>query len=223
MRRREFIGVIGGAAAGWPLAALAQQAGRPYRLGVLSLTPRAKSMYAATIDELQALGFIEGRDVIVDERGFGIRPDELSSLTAQLAQSKVDVILAGGALAIYAAQAATHTIPIIGVTDDMVLEGHVSSMANHGGNTTGISILARELDGKRQQILMEVLPPLTTWRCSPTAWQWPIICRRFRLRRALVVSNCLFIVSIARMRLDRRSTRPKRREPRPSTSSPAHS
>jgi putative ABC transport system substrate-binding protein len=115
-------------------------------------------MYAATIDELQALGFIEGRDLIVDERGFGIRPDELSSVATQLAQSNVDVILAGGALAIGAAQAATPTIPIIGVTDDMVREGHVSSMANHGGNTTGISILAPELDGKRQQILIEVLP-----------------------------------------------------------------
>jgi ABC-type uncharacterized transport system substrate-binding protein len=158
MKRRDLIKIFGGAVAAWPLAARGQQAGQTYRIGVLTFASRPKSTYATTIDELRTLGFIEGKNLIVDERGFGLKPDELSSAAAQLAQSKVDVILAAGALAIAAAQAATRTIPIVGAADDMVLEGHVSSMVNHGGNTTGISILAPELDGKRQQILMEMLP-----------------------------------------------------------------
>jgi len=71
----------------------------------------------------------------------------------------VDAIVASsGALAIRAAQAATRTIPIVGIADDMVLEGHVRSIANHGGNTTELSLLAAQLDGKRQEILMELLP-----------------------------------------------------------------
>ena len=73
--------------------------------------------------------------------------------------ARVDAIVAmSGAVAIRAAQVATQSIPIFGIADDMVLEGHVHSIANHGGNTTGLSLLAAQLDGKRQEILMELLP-----------------------------------------------------------------
>src|SRR4029077_19956128 len=68
------------------------------------------------------------------------------------------IVAMSGAVAIRAAQAATQSIPIFGIADDMVLEGHVPSIANHGGNTTGLSLLAAQLDGKRQEILMELLP-----------------------------------------------------------------
>ena len=72
-------------------------------------SPRLVSAYAATIDELRSLGFVEGQNLVVDERGFGLEPEELSSAATLLARSKVDVILAAGALAIGAAQAATQT------------------------------------------------------------------------------------------------------------------
>ena len=91
--------------------------------------------------------------------GYGKRSDEFPAIAKQFVAAGVDAIVAiSGALAIRAAQAATQLIPIIGVADDMVLEGHVRAISNHGGNTTGLSILAAQLDGKRQEILMELLP-----------------------------------------------------------------
>jgi ABC-type uncharacterized transport system substrate-binding protein len=159
MQRREFITLLGGAAATLsPIAAWAQEAGRKYRIGVLTFLSREATTFVAAIDELRSFGFIEGQNLVVDERGFGRRADEFSSIAMQLAESRVDAIVASGGPTIRAAQAATRTIPIIGIADDMVLEGHVRSLANHGGNTTGISIFASELDGKRLEILMELLP-----------------------------------------------------------------
>jgi putative tryptophan/tyrosine transport system substrate-binding protein len=159
MQLLEFITLLGGAAATLdPIAAWAQEAGRKYRIGVLSFLSREATTIVAAIDELRSFGFIEGQNLVVDERGYGRRADEFLSIAMQLAESRVDTIVASGAPAIRAAQAATRKIPIIGIADDMVLEGHVRSLANHGGNTTGISILASELDGKRLEILMELLP-----------------------------------------------------------------
>jgi putative tryptophan/tyrosine transport system substrate-binding protein len=159
MQRRKFITLLGGAAATLgPIAAWAQEAGRKYRIGVLSFLSHEATTIVATIDELRSFGFIEGQNLVVGERGFGRRADEFSSIAMQLAESGVDAIVASGGPTIRAAQAATRTIPIIGIADDMVLEGHVRSLANHGGNTTGISIFASELDGKRLEILMELLP-----------------------------------------------------------------
>ncbi len=94
----------------------------------------------------------------MDDRGYSLRPEQVAAVARLLAEAKVDVFAAGGGPAIKAAQAASNTIPIVGFADDMVREGHVGSLANRGGNTTGISILATELDGKRQEILMELLP-----------------------------------------------------------------
>ena len=159
MQRREFITLLGGVAATLdPIAAWAQETGRKYRIGVLSFLSREATTIVATIDELRSFGFIERQNLVVDERGYGRRADEFLSIAMQLAESRVDAIVTSGAPAIRAAQAATRTIPIIGIADDMVLEGHVRSLANHGGNTTGLSILASDLDGKRLEILMELLP-----------------------------------------------------------------
>jgi putative tryptophan/tyrosine transport system substrate-binding protein len=94
----------------------------------------------------------------VDPRGLSLRADQMAAAARQLAEAKVDVILTGGAVATRAAQAATSTIPILSISDDMVGEGLVASLANRAGNTTGISILAAELDGKRQEILIDLLP-----------------------------------------------------------------
>jgi putative ABC transport system substrate-binding protein len=158
MRRREFITLLGGAATVWPLAARAQQAGRTYRLGVLHNQGPQAPQFPPFYDELRRLGFVEGQNLIVDSRGYAVRTEQFSAVAAELVKAQVDAILAGGAAASRAAHAATSTIPIFTLTDDMVGQGLVASLARPGGNITGISILATELDGKRQEILMEMVP-----------------------------------------------------------------
>jgi putative tryptophan/tyrosine transport system substrate-binding protein len=160
MRRREFIILVGGAAAVWPLAAHAQEPNRIYRLGNLHVFPRQAPWYVALFDELRRLGFIDGQNLSVDEHGYGLRVDQLVEHASELVKAQVDVIIAGGDTAIRAAQHATATIPILAFTDDLVGSGLASSLAKPGGNTTGVSLLASDLDGKRQDILMEAVPGL---------------------------------------------------------------
>jgi ABC-type uncharacterized transport system substrate-binding protein len=159
MRRREFIVLLGGAAAAWPLAASAQEAGRTYRLGGVSSLPRNAPPFVAMVDELRRLGFIDGQNLTI-EWHTGPRIDLIPELAAELVKAHVDVIYVGGDVAIRAAQHATATIPILGVTEDMVGSGLVNSLARPGGNTTGVSFLATELNGKRQEILIEAVPGL---------------------------------------------------------------
>jgi putative ABC transport system substrate-binding protein len=157
MKRREFFGVALGASVGWP--ALGRAESRTYRIGVLSTSRRTADINAAFIDGLNKLGFVEGQNLLILEQGFGKSRDDFAGVARDFVEAKVDAIVAmSGAVAIRAAQAATQSIPIIGIADDMVLEGHVRAIANHGGNTTGLSLLAAQLDGKRQEILMELLP-----------------------------------------------------------------
>jgi putative ABC transport system substrate-binding protein len=160
MRRREFISLLGGAAATWPLAAMAQEPGRTYRVGGLSAGARNGPPIVAMFDELRRFGFIEGQNLTIEWRQYTLHIDLISEFAADLVKSKVDVIYAVGDAAIRVAQRATTTIPILGGTDDMVEAGLVNSLAKPGGNTTGISILATELDGKRQEILIEAVPGL---------------------------------------------------------------
>ena len=157
MRRREFITLLGGAAA-WPLASRAQEPGRIDRLGDLHLSPRNASWNVLLLDALKADGFIVGQNLVVDDRGFGLRVDELADHASAIVRSQVDVIVCGGEPAVRAAQQATKTIPTLAVADDMLKSGFVTSLAKLSGNTTGVSILSTELDGKRQEILLEVLP-----------------------------------------------------------------
>jgi putative ABC transport system substrate-binding protein len=136
----------------------AQQTARTYRVGILSGLTREAPVWVAFRDELSRSGYIEGKTLIVDQRVYGDKPEHATALAAALVQSGVEVIIASGAPAIVAVQAATRTLPILGVADDMVASGLVPSLARPGGNLTGISILATELDGKRQEILMELVP-----------------------------------------------------------------
>ena len=158
MRRRDFITLIGGATAAWPLAARAQEAGRTYRVGSLHLSPRNSPHQVALFDELRRHGFVEGQNLVVDARGYGLRIDQLAAHAAELVKAQVDVIICAGDAPVRAAQQATKTIPILGNATDMVGAGLVGSLAKPGGNTTGFSILAFELNGKRQDILMEAVP-----------------------------------------------------------------
>jgi len=155
--RRKLIALIGGTVLAWPPPLRGQQPGRTYRLGGLYNNPR-QAPQIALFEELRRRGFVEGQNPTVDPRGYGLRAGQFPEVAVELVDAGVDVILAGGNPAIRAAQRATATIPILGFTDDMVGSRLVSSMAHPGGNTTGISILATELDGKRQELVIDLVP-----------------------------------------------------------------
>jgi putative tryptophan/tyrosine transport system substrate-binding protein len=157
MRRREFIAFMG-ANVIWPFGALAQQPGRTYRLGVLFSSPRNEGATPAFFEGVRRRGFIEGQNLTVVYHGFAQQLNRIPEWIAELVNARVDVIATVGDLAIRAAQEATKTIPILAVTDDMLGAGLVNSQARPNGNTTGVSILATELDGKRQELLIEAIP-----------------------------------------------------------------
>lgn len=159
MRRRHLIALVGGSLASWPWWPVAHAAERVYRIGFLVPVPAA--MFMPWFDELSRLGFVEGQNLVVERRGFSSSYQQFANIAAELSRGDLDAIICGGDAAIRAAQAATKTIPIIGATDDMVGAGLAQSLVRPGGNTTGVSVLASELDGKRQEILFDLFPTAT--------------------------------------------------------------
>jgi putative ABC transport system substrate-binding protein len=160
LRRREFITLLGGAASAWPLAARAQQPiGKIRRLGVLLPSLPESSFGKAMRDRLRALGYIEGRDTILETRWAEGKVERLTELAAELAALKLDAIIAFTTPAAIAAREATTTIPVVFLyVGDPVGAGVVPSLARPGANVTGISLLATELSSKRLEILLEVAP-----------------------------------------------------------------
>jgi putative tryptophan/tyrosine transport system substrate-binding protein len=158
MKRRAFIAMLGGAAAAWPIAARAQD-GRTYRIGVLNANAHGSPSVTALFDELRRNGLVEGRNLVVDGSGIGIPYPRFPDVARELAKTKVEVlVVGGGSPPIRSVQAVAPAIPIIGVADDMVAEGLARSLVQPGGNVTGVSLFAPELDGKRQELLIELLP-----------------------------------------------------------------
>ena len=157
MNRRAFVTLVGGAAVAWPLAARAQEAGRTYRLGALIPAPRHTPAALALLDELRLNGFVEGQNLAVIADGFEAGNEHLAEVAETVVKAAPDAIVAGPALPLRALQSLTRTIPLVGMSEDMVAEGLVASLARPGGNTTGISLLSPELDGKRQDILIEAV------------------------------------------------------------------
>ena len=161
MKRREFISLLGGAAAAWPLAVRAQQLSRVPRIGVLllgtptSFAPRTQ----AFVEGLRDLGYVEGRTVAIEWKWGQNRDDLLPDLAAELVRSQVDVIVTGGTPPAKALKNATRTIPIVmAIVGDPVAAGLVDSLARPGGNATGFSIVATDLSGRRLQLLKEMVP-----------------------------------------------------------------
>ena len=130
MTRRQFIALMGVTAAAWPFAARAQEPGRIYRLGDLHLSPRNAPYNVALFDALKPDGFIDGRNLVVDDHGFGLRVDELADHASAIVKAEVDLIICSGSPCVRAAQRATKTLPILGLAEDMV-----GSLAKPGGNT----------------------------------------------------------------------------------------
>jgi ABC-type uncharacterized transport system substrate-binding protein len=157
MKRREVIRLLGGTAA-WPLAARAQD-GRTYRIGVLNANPRGSPVVTALFDELRRNGLVEGRNLVVDGSGIGIPYPRFADAARELAKSKVEaLVVGGGSPPIHSVQLVAPSIPIIGVADDMIAAGLAQSLVHPGGNVTGVSLFAPELNGKRQELLIELLP-----------------------------------------------------------------
>jgi len=164
MRRREFIAGVGGAAA-WPLAARAQQAGKIRTIGLLNAgsdeVPASSDhaiLRAVLPAALQELGWIEGKNLVIERRAAGNRLERLPELAAELVRLNVDVIVGTGTLAPLAAKRATTTIPIVmGAAGDPVGSGLVASLAHPGGNVTGISLMTPDLGGKRLELLKALL------------------------------------------------------------------
>ena len=111
-------------------------------------------------ESLRRSGYIEGQNLIVDWRAYWRQPDRAPELAAELVKAKPDVLYATSEIGIKSLLRATTTIPIVGITQDMVGSGFVTSLAHPTGNVTGVSLLATELDGKRQEILCDALPGL---------------------------------------------------------------
>lgn len=160
MRRREFITFLGGAAVGWPLAARAQQPEKIAKIGYLDLGPAS-----ARVDRVEALraglhdlGHVEGKNFIFVFR-WADRVEQLPELAADLVRNNVDVIFAQSSTMVDAARQATSTIPIVFATHaDPVGLGHVASLAQPGGNITGLSMLLTDLVAKELEILTQVVP-----------------------------------------------------------------
>jgi putative tryptophan/tyrosine transport system substrate-binding protein len=154
MHRRAFMATLGGAAA-LPFAARAQEPGRLYRLGVL--IPATRESIAPFFDELRIAGFVEGQNLVVT--GYYSVPGKPNAdQIAAVINSEPDAILSGPETYARALEAATRTIPLVSMSEDLVGEGLAASLAKPGGNVTGISLLSPELDGKRQEILTEAVP-----------------------------------------------------------------
>ena len=161
MRRREFITLLCGAAASWPLTALGQQAGKLPTIGFLGADASAFAPWtAAFVAHLRELGWIEGRTIAIEYRWSEGRPERYAEIAAEFVRLKVDVIVTVGS-AVPIVKQATSTIPIVfAVGIDPVGSGLVTSLAKPGGNVTGLSIQANELAGKRLELLREVIPQL---------------------------------------------------------------
>ena len=163
MRRREFITLLGGAAAVWPLPARAQQRAKVAHIGYLGLvsaswhTPRVTAFRAG----LRDLGYVEGKDIVIEFRWAEGRYDRLPALAAELVRLNVDVIVTHTVPGAIAAKQATSTIPIvITAASDLLAFGLVESLARPGGNLTGLSFFNAELVAKRLELLKELAPSL---------------------------------------------------------------
>jgi putative tryptophan/tyrosine transport system substrate-binding protein len=161
MERRKFMATMAGGFLAAPLAAEAQQAAKVPRIGLLTLNLAASPhLREALLQGLRDLGYVEGRNLVIEYRDAEGKLERFPALAAELAALKVDVIVtAGGTPAALAAKQATRTLPIVfaGV-GDAVASGLVTSLARPGGNVTGLSVLAPELVGKWLELLTQAVP-----------------------------------------------------------------
>jgi putative ABC transport system substrate-binding protein len=161
MRRREFITLLGGAAAAWPVSVAAQRAGKLWRIGMLDSATR--ELNSANVDvflgSLRELGYVEGQNLVVDYRSAGGRDERLPDLVAELIRLNPDVIVLRGTPEVLAVRNVTSTIPVVmtAVVDPVGL-GVAASLSHPGGNVTGMSSIASAMGTKRVGLLKELVP-----------------------------------------------------------------
>lgn len=159
MRRREFVAFLGSVGASLPLAVRAQQAGKVYRLGLFSsASPIMGPAYSGLLDELRALGFVEGQNLTVDQRSTAQTPAESANSVAEMVRSKVDVIFAGVQPALQAAAGAGIPVVVAAINFDPLAHGYIKSLARPGGNVTGVVLRQTELAEKQVELLAEAFP-----------------------------------------------------------------
>ena len=162
MRRRVFISLLGGAAVGWPVAANAQQTAKIARIGWLGQNLALGAWAREAFRQgLRDLGYVEGRNFVIEFRDAEGKFDRLPALAAELVALKVDVIVAPITLAALAAKQATRTIPIVFLSADPVGSGLVTSLPRPGGNATGLSNLTADLVGKCLELLTQAVPMIS--------------------------------------------------------------
>jgi putative ABC transport system substrate-binding protein len=165
MMRREFITLVGGAAA-WPLTARAQHAGKMWRIGYITHAPNP--VYEALFERLRELGYVEGQNTIIERRYAQGKAEKFQEFAVEMVRLKADLIITITTPAALAAKNATTTIPIVIPTAiDPVGTGLIASLAHPGGNITGGAILTGEMAAKRLELLKELVPSL-----SRTAVLW---------------------------------------------------
>ena len=161
MKRREFITLVGGAAAAWPLTAHAQQAGKTYHVGWLHPGPIPEPWIKGFREGLREFNYVEGKNLIIEYRWGDGDFDRLPAMAAELVRLNPDVIISVNTAALLALQKATTTIPIVMLaTADPVASGLVRGLARPGANITGMSVMGSELSRKRLELLKEAVPKL---------------------------------------------------------------
>jgi putative tryptophan/tyrosine transport system substrate-binding protein len=166
MRRRDFITLLGGTAATWPLAARAQQIQQMRRIAVLMVMgaddPEGQARVAAFVQGLQQLGWIVGQNLQIDYRWAGVNAEELRKYAAELVALKPDVILAHSSSGVAQLLQATRTVPTVFTNvADPVGAGYVDSLARPGGNATGFTVFEYAMGGKWLELLKEIAPHVT--------------------------------------------------------------
>jgi putative tryptophan/tyrosine transport system substrate-binding protein len=162
MKRREFVTLLGGAAATWPLAARAQQTAVRV-VGWLNAGSSEGYELGGLRHHLKEAGFVEGQNLVIEPRWANNQYDRLPALAAELVQRRCDVIVAATTPSVRAAKAATTTIPIVfAMAGDPVKLGFVGSLNRPGGNITGLTLLVSELVPKRLEVLHEMVPSAAT-------------------------------------------------------------
>jgi putative ABC transport system substrate-binding protein len=160
MKRRQFITLLGGVAAGWPFAARAQQTGKVWRIGFPIIVSREafSRVYAGFQQGMRELGYVEGKDFVSEWRSGEGRYERLPDVAAELVRLKVDIIVTGIAAAIRPLQQATSTIPIVmAYATDPVGNGFVASLAHPGGNTTGLAGSSDDTSPKQLELLAAIV------------------------------------------------------------------
>jgi putative ABC transport system substrate-binding protein len=182
MRRRQFLSTVGGAAA-WPFIVRAQQPAKMKRVAFANPSMKVGEMriggdstYAALFVELERLGFVEGKNLIIDRYSAEGQRERYGDLAREVVSTHPDCIGSAGSLLTREFKAATDTIPVVAFTGDPVRFGLISSLAHPGGNITGVSVDAGlEIWGKRLELLVEVVPKISrvAFISTPGAWENP--------------------------------------------------